>query len=102
MSKGRTYFERFDTSEVVADLTVLDNKAISLLVQYVFFHGKGNLPAAGISGGIRYALEAPTGGSTDHPVDLTLALGLAFQKLVLVSSPGAYSLRTDKDPGPGI
>ena len=31
-----------------------------------------------------------------------LALGLAFQKLVLVSSPGAYSLRTDKDPGPGI
>jgi hypothetical protein len=75
--KGRTYFERFDTGEVIDDLTVLDNKAISLLVQYVFLHGKGNLPAAGISGGVRYALEAPTGGSEEHPVDVTLALGLA-------------------------
>jgi hypothetical protein len=75
--KGRTYFERFDTGEVIDDLTVLDNNAISLLVQYVFLHGKGNLPAAGISGGVRYALEAPAGGSTEHPVDLNMSLGLA-------------------------
>ena len=51
--KGRTYFERFDTGEIIEDFTVLDNRAISLLVQYVFLHGKGNLPAAGISGGVR-------------------------------------------------
>ena len=76
-SKGRTYFERFDTGEFTDDLTVLDNRAMSLLVQYVFLHGRGNLPAAGISGGVRYALKAPAGGSQEHPVDVTLALGLA-------------------------
>ena len=75
--KGRTYFERFDTGEVIEDFTVLDNRAISLLLQYVFLHGKGNLPAAGVSGGVRYALDAPIGGSGDHPVDVNLALGLA-------------------------
>ena len=75
--KGRTYLEQFDTNEVTDDLTVLDNRAISLLVQYVFLHGKGNLPAAGISGGVRYTLDAPEGGSKEHPVDITLALGLA-------------------------
>lgn len=77
VSKGRTYFEQFDTGYVTDDLTVLDNRAISLLVQYVFLHGRGNLPAAGISGGVRYALEAPAGGTKDHPVDVSLALGLA-------------------------
>ena len=75
--RGRTYFERFDTGEVIEDFTVLDNRAINLLVQYVFLHGKGNLPAAGISGGVRYTLEAPAGGSSEHPIDVNLALGIA-------------------------
>lgn len=75
--KGRTYFERFDTGDVFDDLTVLDNDAISLLVQYVFLHGRENLPAAGLSGGVRYTLNAPEGGAKKHPVDMSIALGLA-------------------------
>ncbi|MDF1527153.1 MAG: DUF3187 family protein [bacterium] len=75
--RGRTYFKRFDTGEVIENFTVLDNKAISLLVQYVFLHGKGSLPAAGISGGVRYALEAPDGGTKEHPLDVNITLGLA-------------------------
>jgi hypothetical protein len=77
VAKGRTWFERFDTGYIADDLTVLNNRALSFLVQYVFLFGKEGLPAAGVSTGLRYALETPEGEGPAHPVDCTLALGLA-------------------------
>ncbi len=72
---GRTYFERIGfTTE---DLAALDNKAVSLLVQYVFIFGEGGRPTVGVSGGVRYGLEAPTGGDVQHPVDYNISLGVA-------------------------
>jgi len=75
--KGRTYLEQFDTGTIIDDMTVLDNRAINFMIQYVFIHGRNNLPAVGLTGGVRYTLEAPEGGTEKHPVDTTIALGLA-------------------------
>ncbi len=58
------------------DLSIIDNRAVTLLAQYVFSSGGDWLPAAGISGGFRYPLESPEGVDEGQP-DWNVALGLS-------------------------